>query len=137
MLWVVFADLGRIPVWIPLLVLPRGVLVDSLRGVLVAQGIEPFRATTSRLAQLVVQSRAARGLYGISKFVAFVLLALGHVLRAPGAASVGLLAGLPDVWMGALDLLGFGASVVALVFCWVRGLPVLAEAWRWGQRAEG
>ena len=36
------------------LTLPRGVLTDSLRGVMVAEGVEPFQATTSKLAQLLV-----------------------------------------------------------------------------------
>lgn len=127
-LWVVFAQLGLIPVWIPLLILPRGVLVDSLRGVMVAQGVEPFKATSSRLAQLVVQSRTARGLYGVSKFVAFVLLALEHALR--GTAP---LVAVPGGWMDVLHGLAYAASIVALVFCWVRGVPVLIEAWQWSR----
>lgn len=126
-LWVVFAGLGLIPIWIPLLILPRGVLVDSLRGVMVAHGVEPFKATTSRMAQLVVQSRTARGLYGVSKFVAFVLLALEHALRGTAAPAV------PGGWMEVLHGLAYAASLVALVFCWVRGAPVLVEAWRWSR----
>lgn len=131
-LWVVFASLGLIPIWIPLLILPRGVLVDSLRGVMVAQGVEPFKATTSRLAHLVVQSRTARGLYGVSKFVAFVLLALEHTLRAsPPLVTV------PASWLTTLHVLAYAASLVALVFCWVRAAPVLAEAWRWSRAPGG
>ncbi len=38
--------------------------------------------------------------------------------------------------VGAPHRLGYGASLVAFVFCWVRAYPVLAEAWRWGQRVE-
>lgn len=125
-LWVVFAHLGLIPIWIPLLILPRGVLTDSLRGVMVAQGVEPFKATTSPLAQKLVQSRASRGLYGASKFVAFVLLGAALVLRAyapawPASAEV----------LRWVHVLGHGASLVAFVFCWVRAYPVLAEAWTW------
>lgn len=125
-LWVVFAHLGLIPIWIPLLILPRGVLTDSLRGVRVAQGVEPFKATTSPLAQALVQSRTSRGLYGASKFVAFVLLGLALVLRA--YAPVWSLPAEATRWV---HRLGYGASLVAFVFCWVRAYPVLAEAWTW------
>lgn len=127
-LWVVFAQIGLIPIWIPLLILPRGVLVDSLRGVMVAQGVEPFKATSSRLAQLVVQSRTARGLYGVSKFVAFVLLALEHALRGSDP-----LVAVPGAGMEGLHGLAYAASIIALVFCWVRGAPVLMEAWQWSR----
>src|ERR687898_1324858 len=32
-LWIVFADLDLIPIWVPLLVLTRGLIVDGLRSV--------------------------------------------------------------------------------------------------------
>lgn len=131
-LWVVFAHLGLIPIWIPLLILPRGVLTDSLRGVMVAEGVEPFKATTSKLAQMLVQSRASRGAYGVSKFVAFTLLGLLLVLRAyqPDPAWV-----TPDVLLWT-HRLAYAASLVAFAFCWIRAYPVLAEAWRWGKEGR-
>lgn len=131
-LWVVFAHLGLIPIWIPLLILPRGVLTDSLRGVMVAEGVEPFKATTSRLAQLLIQSRASRGAYGVSKFVAFTLLGLELVLRAYAPAEPWISA---DV-LGWVHRLAIAASLVAFAFCWIRAVPVLAEAWRWGQQGR-
>ena len=127
-LWVAFAHLGLIPLWVPLLILPRGVLTDALRGVMVARGVEPFRVTAgSALGQLLVQSRLSRGAYGVSKFVAFCLLALEWALGAYRDA----LPWLTDGGMQALHWLALGASLVALAFCWVRAVPVFVEAWRW------
>ena len=125
-LWVVFAHLGLIPVWIPLLVITRGVLVDSLRGVLVAKGIEPFKVTTSRLAQLVISSRASRGAYGVTKLIAFLLLGLLHTLLSPTP-----LVSVPAAWIEVVRITALVASVAAVLFSWIRGLPVLQEARRW------
>lgn len=127
-LWVVFAHLGLLPIWMPLLILPRGVLTDSLRGVMVAEGVEPFKATTSRLAQLLIQSRASRGAYGVAKFIAFTLLALVLVLRAYAPAQPWISEGVLDVVLR----LAFATALVAFAFCWIRAVPVLVEAWRWG-----
>src|SRR5215218_8230827 len=41
-LWVVFADLDVIPVWVPILVLTRGVIVDALRSLSYAEGMTAF-----------------------------------------------------------------------------------------------
>lgn len=125
-LWVVFAHLALIPIWIPLLVITRGVLVDSLRGVLVARGVEPFQATTSRVAQLVISSRASRGAYGVTKFVAFLLLALLHALRGDAPFVT-----VPAAWLTVLAWGALSAAVLAVVFSWVRGWPVLQEARNW------
>ncbi|MBE2186274.1 MAG: hypothetical protein IAE99_05825 [Rhodothermales bacterium] len=83
-------------------------LTDSLRGVMVAEGVEPFQATTSKLAQLLVQSRASRGAYGVSKFIAFTLLGLLLVLRAYQPAPTWVT---PDVLRGAHGL-ARGAGVL-------------------------
>lgn len=129
-LWIVFADLDLVPIWIPLLVVTRGVLVDSLRGVLVARGIEPFKATTSRLAQLVIASRLSRSAYGVTKLAAFLLLGLVHMLLAPDPVVQ-----LPAPWLEGMRLTALAMAVAAVLFTWVRGWPVLQEARRWAPEA--
>lgn len=114
------------------LTLPRGVLTDSLRGVMVAEDVESLQATTSKLAQLLVQSRASHGAYGVSKVISFTLLGLLLVRRAYQPAPTWVT---PDVLRGVHGL-AYATSLVALAFCWIRIYPVLAEAWLWGKEGR-
>jgi len=41
-LWVVFADLGVVPIWVPLMVLTRGFVVDGLRSLSYGEGMTAF-----------------------------------------------------------------------------------------------
>ncbi len=120
-LWVVFADLNRIPVLVPLVVVTRGVFVDALRSVAPARGMTPFGLMRSRLGRFLVKSPWLRTPYGVTKAAAFCLLALYHGLAlsatpGSGAAVVGLAAQV--------------ATWSAFALCLVRGLPVLIEGTR-------
>jgi len=126
-LWIVFADLGLIGVWAPLLVMTRGFLVDGLRSVALRAGRTPFGERTmarTRLTRFLTASRAMRATYGVAKLVAFLFLAglvgeqragfpvLGWMFREPPFTSIG--------WI---------AVYATLVLTVVRGLPVLVDAW--------
>jgi CDP-diacylglycerol---glycerol-3-phosphate 3-phosphatidyltransferase len=119
--WIAFAALGWIPVWVPLLVAARGLLVDGARALAFEQGFTAFGPTTmmrSALGRLLVSSRASRSVYGVSKALAFSLMIL--------ASAVGLAPGLRGVL-----ILVAGASVYLAVFlCVARGVPVLLETRR-------
>ena len=41
-LWIVFSDLGLIPVWVPLLVVTRGFVVDGIRSIYYSHGMTAF-----------------------------------------------------------------------------------------------
>ena len=41
-LWIIFADLDLIPVWVPLMVMTRGFLVDGLRSLSYVEGMTAF-----------------------------------------------------------------------------------------------
>jgi CDP-diacylglycerol--glycerol-3-phosphate 3-phosphatidyltransferase len=119
--WIAFAALGWIPVWVPLVVAARGLLVDGARGLAQEQGLTAFGSTTmmsSRLGRLLVASRASRNLYGFAKAAAFSLLIL--------AAAEGLPAELRAV----LSAVALGCVYLSVVLCVVRGAPVLLEARR-------
>ena len=120
-LWVVLAHLALIPVWVPLLYLARGVLVDTIR----ASGaenrqVEPFALMQSRLGRWLVAGRAMRIFYAVLKAVAFCW----WMLLLPLAELV------PEIWAHWEWLLtGVGMSLVYLsvVICLARGVPVLVE----------
>ena len=119
--WVAFAALGWVPVWVPLVVAVRGLLVDGARALAFEQGFTAFGATTmmrSRLGRLLVSSRWSRNAYGAAKALAFSLTILaGAAGLAPALRSPVLLAACLSVY----------ASVA---LCVVRGVPVLWEARR-------
>jgi len=119
-LWVVYADLGRIPILIPLIVLARGVFVDAIRAVAPSKGLTPFEMMRSDLGRFLVKSPWLRTPYGIVKALAFFFLALTH-------ADVALPIGAGP----AADLVSIAARTfawLAFAFCLLRGIPVLIEA---------
>ena len=63
-LWVVYADLGLIPIWVPLLMLTRGFLVDSLRAIGYGPGavIRAFSRTEENFEYRQVALVNAQGL---------------------------------------------------------------------------
>ena len=119
--WIMFAVLGWIPVWVAIVVVARGIVVDGVRALAFERGLTAFGSTSmmkSTIGVLLVSSRASRALYGVGKALAFSLMIL---LFTPGAVA----------YLGdAIRLIAY-ASVYATVFlCVVRGVPVLLEARR-------
>lgn len=76
-LWIIFADLDLIPVWVPLLVMTRGFLVDGLRSLSLMQGMTPFgdnNMMRSPITQWLTAGRFMRGFFGWAKSAGFVFL---------------------------------------------------------------
>ena len=123
--WVVFAHLALIGIWIPLLVITRGILVDTLRALAFRDGHTAFGPQTmarSPLTAWLTASRTMRALYGVAKAAAFVFLT-GLVTTDTGAAAVGVFTSGPLWWFGWLCVYG---SIVLML---VRGVPVIIDAW--------
>jgi len=124
--WVVFAHLGLIGIWIPLLVIARGTLVDTLRSVAFRDGRTAFGPKTmarSPITEWLTASRTMRAVYGVAKASAFVFLA-GLVADAGnGQPAVPFFASGPLWYFGWLCVYG---SVVLTI---VRGVPVLIDSW--------
>ena len=127
-LWVCFADLGLIPVIIPLIIIARTTLTDALRSIGVGQGTAPFAQHRTSLGRFLVGSTWMRTGYAVSKVVTFCGLAL-----------VLALANLPPesryaVWATPLLRVFRVTAWVAVIFCVFRGLPVIISSLRryWG-----
>jgi CDP-diacylglycerol--glycerol-3-phosphate 3-phosphatidyltransferase len=76
-LWVIFADLDLIPIWVPLMVITRGFLVDGLRSLSYAQGMTAFGQSNMMRSPFTVwltAGRFMRGLFGWVKSAGFVFL---------------------------------------------------------------
>ena len=121
-LWVVYAHLGLISVAIPIIVIVRGGLVDTVRSFSLIWGKTPFGIMRTKWGRRLVASGFMRSLYGAAKALAFCLLALTLGLR-------GLWAGTArSDWAEGVWVVAVVASWVATTLCIVRGLPVLWEA---------
>lgn len=119
--WVTFLALGWLPLWVPLVVIVRGIVVDGLRAVALEQGFTAFGSSSmqqSKLGSLLVSSNFSRTSYAVFKAAAFAFLILGHT---PGLAE------------STAHNITFGAEIcayLAVAFCVIRGVPVLIEGKR-------
>jgi CDP-diacylglycerol--glycerol-3-phosphate 3-phosphatidyltransferase len=135
-LWIVFADLGAIGVWAPLLVMTRGFLVDGVRSVALGAGRTPFGEQTmqrSPVTRFLAASRFMRALYGVAKLVAFAFLS--------GLVATRMAAGRSDPLTslyaeGLFLLAGWVAVYLTLGLTVFRGLPVLVDALPYLRAAE-
>ncbi len=127
-LWVDFAYLHAIPIWIPFLVIVRGGIVDALRSISYAEGMTAFgdrNMMRSELTRWLTAGRFMRGLYGFAKAAGFVFLAGYYGYIQPESAGTMLHALYridPVRWFGWMWV---WLSVILMV---VRGLPVILDA---------
>ncbi len=121
-LWVVYSNLGLISVAIPIIVIIRGGLVDTIRGFSLIFGKTSFGMMQTKWGRRLVASNFMRSLYGLAKAVAFCLLAAALGLQ-------GLWAGTPKAeWAETLLAIAVVLSWIAAALCVIRGAPVLIEA---------
>jgi CDP-diacylglycerol--glycerol-3-phosphate 3-phosphatidyltransferase len=119
--WVTFLALGWLPLWVPLVVIVRGIVVDGLRSMALEQGFTAFGQSSmqqTKLGWLLVSSNFSRTTYAIAKAMAFAFLILGHTPGFSPAANANI------------TLIGLVCTYISVAFCVVRGLPVLVEGRR-------
>ena len=115
-LWVVFAEMGLIPVWIPLLVLSRSFIVDGLRSLSYSEGKTAFGKNNmmrSPLTQWLTAGRFMRAVCGLQAY-------------EHHDASGTVLGKVYDV--DAFRWIGWGLVYLAVVLTVVRALPVIFDA---------
>ena len=96
--WIYFSASGLIPVWMPITVMARGVITDTLQG--------RYGAPKNGWRHSLTRSRISRGLYGTVKMTAFTSLASSNVFNHDPLENVSL-----------------GLATLAIGFCLLRGLP--------------
>lgn len=120
-LWIIFADLDLVPVWVPLFFVFRGTIIDTIRSSYVREeGESPFAMMQSTLGIWLVGGAFMRIFYAVIKAVAFCWLALIHPLAA-------IAPGLWSEWDFLLVGISRGLVYLAVCLCLVRGLPVIVE----------
>jgi CDP-diacylglycerol--glycerol-3-phosphate 3-phosphatidyltransferase len=120
-LWFVAADVDLVPIWVPLVFIIRGVIVDTIRSSnAVAEGMAPFALMRSPVGKFIVAGKLVRSLYAVAKAAAFA----GLALQGPFPAL------LPELWTSlgwVLTGLTYFFVYFSVVLCIARGLPVIAE----------
>ena len=127
-LWVIFAELQLIPVWIPLVVITRGFVVDGIRSMSYAEGMTAFgerNMMRSAVTTWLTAGRFMRTLFGYAKALGFLFLTglEGYRHRdAPDSLIHQAYDWEPLRWAG------WACVVVAVALTIVRGLPVIYDA---------
>jgi len=120
-LWIVLADLDMVPIWVPLVFIGRGVIVDTIRASQASSHRQsPFSMAESPVARWLVAGRFMRIFYAVLKAVAFCWLLL--ILPLPAVR--------PDVWTDwgqVMNLVGAVLVYMAVATCLLRGAPVIIE----------
>jgi CDP-diacylglycerol--glycerol-3-phosphate 3-phosphatidyltransferase len=127
-LWVIFAELQLIPVWIPLVVLTRGFIVDGIRSISYAEGMTAFgerNMMRSSFTRWLTAGRFMRTLFGWTKAFGFLFLTGLEGYRHRNAPD-SLIHQAYD-W-DPLRWAGWACVVVAVALTIVRGLPVIYDA---------
>ena len=112
--WILFAVMGWISILFPLIAITRGFITDTIRSAAMEQGLTPFGMQVNPICKFITGSRFMRISYAVAKVVAFVLIVAAKIPTCPNAEFV---------WF-----IGYWAAIFAIVFCVVRGLPVIIEA---------
>ena len=112
--WILFAVQGWISIIFPLIAITRGFVTDTIRSAAMEKGLTPFGMQRNPICKWITGSRFMRITYAVAKVVAFIVIVAAKIPELPHAEVV--------------FQVGYWLAVVAIVFCVVRGLPVLIEA---------
>lgn len=115
--WILFAVMGWISIIFPLIAITRGFITDTIRSAAMERGYTAFGKTTMQknpICIFITSSKFMRISYAVAKVVAFVVIVAAKIPGCPHA----------DVVFN----VGYWLAVIAIVFCVVRGLPVVIEA---------
>lgn len=119
-LWVALTKIGLVSIWIPIVFIIRGVLVDDLRKKYVLEGQAPFEVMRSRWGNFLVASRSMRFIYGSLKLFTFTWL----LFLVPARV---LWLDLYTRYFNTASLLTNALIYTTLACCLVRGAPIMLE----------
>ena len=132
--WIVFASLGWIGAWIPIVVMTRGLITDGIRSIALTEGYTAFGESSmnkSKIGNFITASRFSRFTYAGAKLLAFMLMILAHIPKI--AEYKPMTVQQFFVYIQVQPVLVTVANIfayIAVAFCVLRGLPVILESKR-------
>lgn len=119
-LWIVLGNLGLIPIWVAIVFIVRGAIVDSIRYAAISGGQSAYGMMASRWGRALVASRAMRAFYGALKAITFawVLLIQPWPHLDPGSWAV---------WSAPVQAITMALVLSSVTVCLMRGIPVIWE----------
>lgn len=121
--WIYFAFITDfIPLWMPIVVVTRGILTDGIRGIALTDGKTPFEMMTIPWTRALTSSRFSRFLSGISKVLLFTFLPAIPVLK-----DFKLNPSIIDIFTWVSVIIAY----VAVAINFIRGVPVLVDGWKY------
>jgi CDP-diacylglycerol--glycerol-3-phosphate 3-phosphatidyltransferase len=127
-IWILLADLDLVPVWIPVVVVSRGILTDTIRGYALQFGYAGFGEKSmmkSAIGRFLTGSPLMRTPYAVLKAFTFAWLLLFAVLDEV----LLLWPIMPLSWVEIGLAIGYWTAIGSAVICLVRGIPVIIEGW--------
>ncbi len=112
--WILFAVMGWLSILFPLIAITRGFITDTIRSAAMEKGLTPFGMQVNPVCKFITGSKFMRISYAVAKVLAFIVIIAAKIPGIPNADLI--------------FTIGFWLAVAAIVFCVVRGLPVLIEA---------
>lgn len=112
--WILFAVQGWLSILFPLIAITRGFVTDTIRSAAMEKGYTPFGMQKNPICKFITGSKFMRISYAVAKVVAFIVIVASKIPNLPHADIV--------------FEVGYWLAVIAIVFCVVRGLPVVIEA---------
>ncbi|MBO6257493.1 CDP-alcohol phosphatidyltransferase family protein [bacterium] len=113
--WIAFSTLGWLPVIFPIICVTRAYITDNIRSIALTKGMTPFGMQSTEWGKYICASKFMKTTYAVAKVAAFVILIFAHTPNlAENIANPANMTGIILAW-------------VAIIFCVVRGIPVVAE----------
>lgn len=125
--WIYFAVIDLIPLWMPIAVVTRGILTDSVRSIALTEGKTAFEMMSTAWARALTSSRFSRGTYGLVKMLTFLFLPTVYVLKDFGGNNPIILT---------FSLVATILAYISVTMCLIRGFPVLIDGWDYVRRSS-
>lgn len=124
--WIYYAAAGITSFWVPMIVISRDFVVDSVRTIAFKQGKTPFGKNTmmkSGLTKFLVSSPYSRSFYGAMKIIIFTISGIFLAVKTGVAHGQLPMMTADGLWYFrlAINLL----VDITVITCIIRGLPVL------------
>lgn len=120
-LWIVLTDLEIVPIWVPIVFVIRGTIVDTIRAYRVVEDHQtPFSIMQTAIGKWLVAGKFMRSFYAVLKATTFCWLLLIQPFPT-------LLPSVWQQWGWLLDNIGVVLVYLSVVTCIARGLPVILE----------